>query len=776
MSDGNPLLKSLVKKTLGRTSLPEDLSKWGLNERVANKIGSPSRNLLYTAGAPISDNVHEVCRTLFRETLNGGNAVRDPLQCSTGLAAFIQDDLNIEDNRLQLLAVKPSLDYPQQSVAIRLNLACYGAIIDWLHAEEKPDIANIAKDITAILDQATSRCEQARGRIPNEVHAYGRRFVQTLHLERGQKNKASLKDVYIEPPFAILAPNGRELSPSCGLERFIESFVDDRLDEYGDLDSPCNALTILGQAGSGKTSLIQSLAARYLEGLFLSDRTLFIVTLRELASTGFTDTQHPIKWLESKLADEAGGLRDSLMILDGLDELSLILSAGETIDDFYQKLLDDAVSFNGKIVITSRPNYIKPVFDKCRNAWQTIEIGNLACDAAMKMAEKLGKARKEEVPKEVVESIRKAWEDYGFLGIPLLLYTALALGIDVSQVNGKCGMYDRIFDQMSHKAYSECGKSNFASVIDPRKIARALAAEMRRKGRKYLDAKESKLVIERLADDLADKEKRAILENGYGMTFFYKSGASEEFAPEFLHQTFMEYLAAEEIYSTVSKRALEGNEAASQEWWEEFDYLLSGAQLSAQTVSFYCHLAKANEANISINDLTSTMLRWLTEIYAPAGMLKTVSEDQGALEKCATLFVNYWRLVKAPNQCRPLLVTLDWRHRKTFFDTLRVVSHVRNRNWIDLSNEKLGKADLSYIDFTGCRLRGCDLKGANLTGCNFAKADLKGTGMSYASIKKSSVDCTYSKFVDCGKSYAKTKGASESRQGNEQSRTSRKKA
>ena len=444
-----------------------------------------------------------------------------------------------------------------------------------------------------------------------------------------------------------------------------------------------------------------------------------------MASSGFVDDQHPIKWLESQLQEGSEGFRDSLIVLDGLDELSLVLSVGETIDGFYRRILDDAVSLSRKVVVTSRPNYIDLVFDKNRNAWQTIEIENLTLNDAEEMVNRLEYARGEKVSRKAIGAKMSKWDTYQqFLGIPLLLYTVLALEIDVTQVKGKCGMHERIFEQMHHKAYSERGETNFAATVDSREIARALASEMRRKGRKYLDSQQANDVIKRFASDLTSKKEGAIVENGYGMTFFYESGSSGRFAPEFLHRTFMEYLAAEKIYSSASKHAARNDSEAVQEWWLEFDYLLSGAQLSAQTVSFFRHLAKENEPIIPIRDLTSRMLMWLEDVYAPAGMIRALSNDQGALEKSATLFVNYWRLVKAPNPCKPMLIALDWRQRKTFFDTFRVVSHVRGRNWIDLTNEKLERMDLSCIDFTGCRLKGCNLKKAYLTGCNFSKANL----------------------------------------------------
>lgn len=724
MAEAKNLLRDLFKETMGQKTLPENLGEWGLSDQARSMIGNPARNLLQTAGSPISDVVCNVCKVLFGEAIEGRLTKVTQLKFSTGLMEFVRTVLGIEEEQLLLLEIRPSLDYSQRNAAVRLNRTCCNAILDRLRVNKNVDVGKVAEDVLSIIEQETCKTRGARRCVSNEISSYGRRFTQTLHLEGGRKCKASLKDLYIEPPFAVLAPDKSKLASPCGLERLVELFAKDELDDLEGFDSPCNALTILGQPGSGKTSLIQSLASRHLEKMFLPEMGLCIITLRELASSGFADDRHPIKWLESQL-ESSEGFRDSLIVLDGLDELSLVLSAGETIDGFYRRILDDAVSLGCKVVVTSRPNYIEPVFDENRNAWQTIEIENLTLNDAEEMVGRLECARGEKVSQKAISAIMSRWDTYQqFLGIPLLLYTVLALGIDMTQVKGRCGMYERIFEQMHRKAYSERGETNFAATVDPREIARALASEMRRKGRKYLDSQEASDVIKRFASDLASEEEGAIIENGYGMTFFYESGSSDRFAPEFLHQTFMEYLAAEKIYSSASKHTARDDEEAVQEWWLEFDYLLSGAQLSAQTVSFFCHLAKKNEQIMSIRDLTSRMLMWLVDVYAPAGMIRALSNDQGALEKSATLFVNYWRLVKAPNSCRPMLIALDWRQRKTFFDTFRVVSHVRGRNWINLTNEKLERMDLSYIDFAGCSLKGCNLKKANLTGCNFSKANL----------------------------------------------------
>lgn len=76
-------------------------------------------------------------------------------------------------------------------------------------------------------------------------------------------------------------------------------------------------------------------------------------------------------------------------------------------------------------------------------------------------------------------------------------------------------------------------KHSAAEKFDARDVARALATEMRRKNRSYLDAQEADDVLASIDFPLLpDKEYQhftKLIEKNYGLTFFYRSKDSRAF-------------------------------------------------------------------------------------------------------------------------------------------------------------------------------------------------------------------------------------------------------
>lgn len=242
------------------------------------------------------------------------------------------------------------------------------------------------------------------------------------------------KGFYLDKWNARLFLHTRENDRPLTLEKtFI--FPDYNLDgeDYDDLEEKLdlffqlgNILILCGVPGIGKTSIVAKLANKYKE----NDKIVFL-RFRYLGDYIEGD-RGLLKAICESLKCKERNLKDCTIVLDGFDELKTSYSKFELLKSF---LLDIRNVDELKVIITSRFNYIYN--DILRNLKG--RIINLKPYSSKKIREYYKQILSVDLPKEILIDNEEV------LGVPVILYMALAVGIDFSKTRSRSELYERIF-------------------------------------------------------------------------------------------------------------------------------------------------------------------------------------------------------------------------------------------------------------------------------------------------------------------------------------------
>lgn len=751
------LLRQFVTTCFGQITLPASLQAWGLSEKYSDLLGCQiPRKIFFDAVTgykkPISDSVYSTLATLFEASVFGCLKQIPAGKMSKRFSRFLAECLRVPENIAESFVIESGSDEIELEKKRDNLLTCFGMIFDDLRNEQGTfDEAEIVRKIKAF---ANSRTGSNVPGLDNSYTLYLNKYRKRLHLEKAGDASLSLEDIYVEPEYVYCQNSFDEIKVEASLKNVVESFVSNEVLKYGPFDDEAKVITLLGQPGVGKTSFLQFLVNEHELGRFCpSVKSMYCIPLRDLASSEFTSTSRPLQFIKNGLGLDEEGLNNTLLILDGLDELCLVLSAGTSINSFYLSLINDTDSYsNCHIVVTSRLNYVSEVFN---SASPTIvfELKEFSWESAKAMIGAIGEKRKRTVPKPISVALENRYEAYPFLTVPLLLYTVIALEINVSDVSEIGQLYDKIFSEMTKRSYGVSGEQLSSGVFDPRELARAFAVDMRCRGRKYLDAYEAEKVLSRIRSALPDEEiwsilpkkesEREAIEKSYGLTFFYEKSNPETFAPEFLHLTFVEFLAAERIYLTISKAINMNKESDFDEGliylWKEMDYIFSGADLSDQVVDFFRYKVKANEQRLSGEEIVETMLDWLFAAYLGKGMVYSAgSEDlDNCVVKASRMFLSYWRLMKCLFPKSSILADVDPYYKSEFLIFMRTASRHAEFTF-----------SLCYEDLSNCDLRDLDLADCDLTGANCCRSNLAYSRLLRSNLNDVNMQCSNLDMVD----------------------------
>ncbi|MEG2933420.1 MAG: pentapeptide repeat-containing protein [Gordonibacter sp.] len=569
--------------------------------------------------------------------------------------------------------------------------------------------------------------------LENEIIRYQNIFVDEMHLESRNGFHASLKDIFVEPNFCYMRNGSTAITNDFTITEFVEMFACGQIEVVApELSNKTKVLTLLGQPGSGKTSLLASFADKHAHGQFCQNvGNFYCIRLSNLADSSFAESRNPISFLRKRLKLPNARFDDCLIMLDGLDELCLLLSRDETVGSFYSKILDGVSAFkNCRVLITSRFNYIdlSKINDK---ASLLVEVKSLNRSKADTMIEKLQDTRSQPINETVINQIEKNFEVFDFLSVPLLLYTILALEITVDETEGIGSLYDRIFEEIAKKPYGDGKTPEYNGTIDSRELARCLALEMRRKSRKYLSSAEAENILKRnTLESVPENLKKKVCAN-YGMTFYYKNASDENFAPEFMHRTFAEFLAAEGIYLKLAEAVESAKSVDCNQWWSDFDYMLGAERLSNEVLAFFKY--KVESGKVSKSKIIETMSKWLFESYLPYGMLYRSGREteESSFKKASMLLLSYWSMMKTVAEGKPILDNPT--NAQSLFNGMEEALHYSSFT-VSFTNENITLCDLSGMNLSDCDFSGAVLKGCNLHSTNLENSILVNVDLSFANM------------------------------------------
>ena len=717
--------------------------EWGLSQEWYQRNGYPGQ-------------------TYFRDRAKRDDAIDDNVVAAVEglcLASFNRGfaHFRAEPTSRKALAVIRELAYEAAPEGMAVRVPDEGEAL-----ASKADA--LARCIVAILYAAAGRGEYDRATAAGDVAAivagtrvgpgdpigedsarYLAIFSGRLHMEDERGGDATLADVFVEPPFAMPGHRG-VAGPEAlgGILELMDAFAAGEASRaVPGLPDGSAVMTVLGVAGVGKTSVVAAALAAAREGLIFRDRRVYCVRASKLAGTAFYESRQPLRFIERNLDVAGARFEGSVVVIDGLDELCLVLSAGESVAGFYERLVDDALSYSDcKLVVTSRPNYVHP--DAARaHGGIVVELQPLDDDKARRFVELLeehsgpgcGGAERWYLD----QRIRRRHRGDVFR-VPLVLYITVALNIGKTSSEGE--FFDRVFAELCSRAYGDGFTQEFAGKFKPRELARAFAVEMRRRSDKALDASTAAGIIERFGAGSLNEDELGKLKRGFGVTFFYapRTGGPDGCpAPEFMHRSFVDFLAAEQIYLDVSSavtRAREDDGAARMELWEKLDYLLGWSELGGEVLEFFAY--KVRSGGIAGDEIRERLLGWLVETYLPAGLVYRSGRetDENTRDKAGRMMLALWGLLRSSSE-GPVMGSLDSRQKSKVLDELQRASG-QSMARLDFSGEDLGgvrlagarfqRASFSRATFAGSVLDECEFAGCIMNRADFGGSHVMSTG------------------------------------------------
>ena len=470
------VLKSVVGDKLG-SGLAKDLigisidgvSEKGLNEitdfinREKSKIDSIlSNENMKSMGIP-EDNIDYIVAEI-KELLSKINITDEVFrQCkydSVNLSAFLWDkyreckndyiECESEIKRCLFAAAEALIKLVRESEEfVQTMLINISNSVDDIQHDGQIHYRNIMKRFDT-LDESNLKISEninihtknkENKKIKSRTQEYADKWNQNMFLndfdewDKSDGVNVKLSDVYIDEhlPHFIYGHNEEEFDNlDVLLSRHIMNTNENRM------------LLILGQPGIGKSTLITWITVNF------ADRINDILVYRVASDLGSMDWQNgrtSTKILE-KLGLMFNDLDGKILILDGLDEVSIEKNRREILDELYCDLVYGNIK-NFSLIITCRENYIQE-FERVKSKyiilqpWNEIQIKSFCNIFQDKTKRNISE-----------DTIKLLFENKKILGIPLILYMVVALNISIDKEGSIVDVYDKIFS-LDGGIYDRC--------------------------------------------------------------------------------------------------------------------------------------------------------------------------------------------------------------------------------------------------------------------------------------------------------------------------------
>lgn len=757
----NTFLESYMANVLQKTLPKREWEEWGLSRNDALEAGLEAtpqttwlRNRTNSGDCAVNASAVVMVAGLTRLALEGRICKKfNPQNTAEKILKFFNDELGCGISSTHLYGSGP---YDKENIAACLS-ACveslFSALVDKPGAPRQMLRRTVEGTLPSFLKEEKTG-ESGISVVRNRAREYAEAFSSPLHLEDAFERKASLKDIFISPRASDLSGKG----PATPIQDSLEELVGFCKAPAADPKSRQNCIAVLSDAGSGKTSLLKALCYT-LENDGNEGRGVICVPFSEMDADELVHQNDPVEYLRRALGKEEEEFNESIILLDGLDELYLGLPAGKSSMDFFNKLVYRCSERSGcRFVITSRADYIdQGLLDiETKPRVRIVKLEEMGKKEALEMVYNLAMIHGS-LGTPAIMAIPTMYQKLDFLSVPLLLYTVTALEIDISTTKKKGELYKQIFSEMERRAYNRPAldaQNDEGRIRNLRLYAQTAATEMRRRGVVSLDRQGAEIVASRLRRLGISEEGIANAQQAFALSLYTLYGTSG-----FLHRSFGEFLAAEDVYRFV----IEGLDETltEEEWFELADYFFSGHILTNEVKRFFAYEVDSRSA--SAEDIAEFLTKKLIHVVIQNGVVTSLADEANdcTLEKIECVVVNLWLLIKfiqttvpvldnetiaskesllrylllsREDQHFPLVLNyenlsfLDLRRRNFYSSSLRNCRFFKSRlraayfRNADLRGADLRFADLSYADFRGAMLSGANLSYANITGADFSNA------------------------------------------------------
>lgn len=500
----------------------------------------------------------------------------------------------------------------------------------------------------------------------------------------------------------------------------------DRLDEF--INYGKGTMIIFGVPGMGKTSITAYLANKY-------EDTNDVIVLRLKKLSDSIDKEGEIV---DSICKELGNctpfdLRNRVLILDGYDELNYKGDKQKLIKSFISRV-DNIIGL--KVMVTSRMNYID--IGRLRDLKvQTIFLKSYS-------AEKIRFFYYNILDKSLDEKIEIQNEDV--MGIPVILYMALTVGIDITDKLSKCEIYERVFSLEKgiynrfrgiNKEGYEMGthmlqieKENYYKILQLLAFVIFETNGMSVEEDKYIEIVNSVLTLEK-GGELT--EKKVIFD--FPIKDLYETSGGIEF----VHKSIYEYFVAEYIYQELKQAYLTLDEIGLIKKLSDIlkNSILSDEIKDCLQYKFLNNDVFVNESSYYINAFEYMLSNGM--IYATGACLKNGMECEQKVFFNMLELLHFWtyekkiRIKNMNNFCFYLKHFANNGINLSEFDLSE-----GNLEFANLPNAKLIRANLTGAKLAGANLEGANLEGAILENASFFMANLTRSNLNTSFIKNTS--------------------------------------
>lgn len=388
---------------------------------------------------------------------------------------------------------------------------------------------------------------------------YADKWNERLFLHRRPEDEdLTLEKTFVAPAYYLL--NTLFFQHNLHFIEEITYFENEKtidLEVYDNLKEALNqfvidgrSMLILGQPGMGKSSIVCYLADKYIK-----DPQVIIVKFKDLNIKKSTDQNLTNK---SLLLDsiinyfhcDKKGLENKTLILDGYDEIDSYFFNIDLFSDFFLSIRE---IINFKILITSRENYII----KETHYFEKI-ILLLPFDAG-----KIEKFAENITHDKLVSGYIINNDNNKVFGIPVILYMALASGVDLSKSVSRIGVYNKIFSlnggifdrfYSQHNDSYEIGSHTISYVKNA--FYNILCNTAFYMFENFSDNSIPQNTYEKIIEDERTKAKELLaksseLDSPLWYDFPIENLYEKSGAISFIHKSFYEYFTAEYFFNII---------------------------------------------------------------------------------------------------------------------------------------------------------------------------------------------------------------------------------
>lgn len=607
------------------------------------------------------------------------------------------------------------------------------------------------------------------------------------------KNGMTLKDIYIEPEFKVNKKCFRDNDVRCEVKYYhddksffehekdlnLHQYIDDFLNEKNSLDLNICAheiTYIFGYPGQGKSSFCKRFMYDIVTDRNVYAKDIYLLKLRDVRKPKeLIDNPYEsiLKELESNIGITISNFDNSILILDGLDELYMKQGIGSSdVESFCLNIYNEKKQ--QKIIITSRYGYID--YSKIyRKNVLLLQLGLFDLEKQKQWLKKykvfhpdscMTESQLDKFNKELKGKSYYRENKYShiseLINQPILLHMVVSLDIKLDENTNRTSLYEEMFDLLIERKYDTTGQIENLSGLDKedlRELLQNIAIHIYQSDFEYIRKNELEQIVEPLNKSLSDKLnndlafKKTI--KGLMIAFYFQEtkkvdidknhdDASEEYAIEFLHKSLMEYLVAEKIWLEIKeftykknkrKYIIEDAADALKIIWD----LSSKKSLSNEVKEHIINFAKIEEDK----DLLHERLSYFLDDFFDKQFIGDNS-DKDLINGSIHTFYSYWFIISTL-EIKKNIITDNLKDKiikfMKFSMTLYDDAISYDMSYQDFSDKELinflvggHKIQNGYMGIGKSKFINVNFENVNFSNCYFGQVDFRDTNFKNTNI------------------------------------------